>query len=275
MEMKTQKSVERGLSTARSKYEADGFYIHPEPLIPADLVERATLGMDAVRAGQYETGVPPRPSFWKPGDDPRKLGKIEMPQIANRSIMELVSHPALGEIAAEITGAKMVQVWWVQLLYKPPADPEGVGKTNVGWHQDRQYWQIWEEGSQLFTAWVALSDVTEDSGPMRFIRRSHRWGFLGKGDFYGQDHEAQRKDIKVPSGEAWEEVAAILPPGGGSFHHNLTYHGSGPNLSKAPRRSFAIHMRTEKSRPVGDARKGLTEFIDDPSYCPVIYRSPV
>src|SRR5207248_3541703 len=135
---------------------------------------------------------------------------------------ELVSHPTLGALAAEITGARWVQVWWVQLLYKPPTDPEGMGSTNVGWHQDRHYWQVWEEGSELFTAWVALSDVTAASGPMRFVRGSHRWDLLEGSDFYGQDHNAQRERIPVPPVAAWEEVPALLPPGGVSFHHNLT-----------------------------------------------------
>jgi ectoine hydroxylase-related dioxygenase (phytanoyl-CoA dioxygenase family) len=257
--------------TARAQFEADGFYLHAQPIIPNDLIRRAIVGMDAVKDGVYETGVPPQPSYWNPGDDPRKLCKIEMSQVANRAIMELVSHPAIGELAAALTGARRVQVWWVQLLIKPPADPNGEVGANVGWHQDRYYWQIWEEGSELFTAWVALSDVTADSGPMRFVRTSHQWGFLNRSDFYGQNHDAQREDIPVPDGATWEEVAAILPPGGVSFHHSLTYHASGPNLSGTPRRSFAIHLRTEKSRPVGDARKGLTQFVDDPTYCPVIF----
>jgi hypothetical protein len=258
------------VAAPRTRYETDGFYLHAAPLLPDELIRRAVEGMDALRRGEYETGVPPQPSFWNPGDDLGKLCKIEMPQVANRAIFELVSHPALGELAAALTGARMVQVWWVQLLLKPPAGSHEP-RTNVGWHQDRHYWQVWEEGSELFTAWVALSDVTADAGPMRFARGSHRWG-LQSSDFYGQDHDAQRESIQVPQGESWEEVAALLPPGGVSFHHNLTYHGSGPNRTDRPRRSFAIHLRTERSRPVNDLRQGLTRFIDDPSYCPVIYK---
>jgi ectoine hydroxylase-related dioxygenase (phytanoyl-CoA dioxygenase family) len=254
---------------ARTQFEADGFFLQPAPVIPAALLRRASEGMDALRRGEYETGVPPQPSFWNPGDDPNKLCKIEMPQVASRAIMELVSHPALGALAAEVTGARWVQIWWVQLLLKPPSGPDG-GGTNVGWHQDRHYWQVWEEGSELFTAWVALSDVTLEAGPMRFVRGSHRWG-LQASDFYGQDHDRQREAICVPEGQAWEEVPALLPPGGVSFHRHLTYHGSGPNRTSEPRRSFAIHMRTERSCPVDDARKGLTQFIDDPAYCPVIF----
>lgn len=260
------------LAAARTQFEDDGFYLHQEPLVPDDLIRRATEGMDAVRSGDYDTGEPPR-GGWQPGDDPQKLCKIEMPQIANRAILELVSHPAIGELAAAITGAQMVQVWWVQLLGKPPADPEGAIPTSIGWHQDRQYWTPWKEGSELFTAWVALSDVTAESGPMRFVRGSNRWGFMDQSDFYTQDLVEGREAITVPDGETWEEVAAIMPPGGASFHHNLTYHGSGPNVSTRMRRSFAIHLRTENSAAAeGVGNEGLTEALDEPPYCPVVYR---
>jgi ectoine hydroxylase-related dioxygenase (phytanoyl-CoA dioxygenase family) len=259
---------------AREDYRADGFYIASYPVLPADLVRRASDGMDALRRGEYDTGIPPETSMWNPGDDPSKLCKIEQPQRASRAIYELIRSPALGELAAEITGATRVQVWWVQLLYKPPTLAGAPETTNVGWHQDRHYWSDWEEGSELFTAWVALSDVTEESGPMRFVRGSHRWGlWQAGGDFFAQDLSGQKGAIRTPEGETWEEATALLPPGGVSFHDNLTYHGSGPNRSNAPRRSFALHMRTQNSRPTNDERKGLTRYLDDPSVCPVIYGS--
>ncbi len=259
---------------AQKLYRDDGFFICPEPLIPPDLVERAVAGMDAVRAGDYDTGIPPRPSRWKPGDDPNALCKIEKPHIASRAIMELVSHPALGAMAAEITGASAVQVWWVQLLYKPPSLEGEQPRTNIGWHQDYNYWGAWEEDSELFTAWVALSDVTPETGPMNFVAGSHQWGLSTESDFQSQEYEALRERIRATHGQAWREVPAILPPGAASFHHKLTFHGSGPNRSSQPRRSFAVHMRTENARPRDGLRQGLTAFIDDPSYCPIIYGDP-
>lgn len=259
------------LTRIGQRYDADGFYLADRQVLPADLVRRATEGMDAIRRGEYDTGRPPAPSMWNPGDDPHKLCKIEQPQFASAAVRELVGHPALGELAAAVTGASMVQVWWVQLLYKPPSRSRPEDGTSVGWHQDRHYWGVWEEGSELFTAWVALSDVREECGPMRFLRGSHRWGIRPGGDFFEQDIEGQQGAIDRPDGAEWEEVTALLPPGGASFHHCLTFHGSGPNLSGEPRRSFAIHMRTQNSRPVGDKREGLAQFIDDLAVCPVVY----
>ena len=92
-------------------YGKDGFYIHDAAVWSLDAVGRAVEGMDAVRRGEYDTGVPPRPSAWQPGDDPQRLCKIEKPQIANRAIMDLIKHPALGALAAEVCGAEWVQVW--------------------------------------------------------------------------------------------------------------------------------------------------------------------
>ncbi len=256
----------------RRDYERDGVALFPQPVVPGDVVVGACDGMAALMRGEYGTGVPPQRSPWSPGDSPHKLVKIEMPQVADRRIFALVSHPALGRLAASLTGARMVQVWWVQMLVKPAEDPGGPS-PHVGWHQDRQYWGAWEEGSQLLTAWVACSDVTPEAGPVRHVRGSHRWGLLGQGDFFAADAERQKETLRLPPGADWHEVEAVLPPGGVSFHDQLTLHGSGANRSGRPRRSFAIHLRTDRSRPVGDRRDGLTRFIDDEAYCPVIYRA--
>ena len=163
----------------------------------------------------------------------------------------------------------MVQVWASQLLIKPPGS-ETAG--HVGWHQDRQYWKYWREPAGLFTAWIALGDVTAASGPMRFVRYSHRWGFLDQGDFFGSDLEALKAGIQVPGGESWEEVEALLPAGGVSFHHCLTYHASDANTSDAPRCSVAVHLRTQDAEPVSGDTSYYISRLDDAAQCPVIYR---
>jgi hypothetical protein len=255
----------------KDRYDRDGFLINATDLLPEGVVRRAAEGMAAVRRGEYDTGKPPESSPWKPGDSDNVLCKIEQPQLASSAIGELIRHPLLGEWAAAATGAKRVQVWWVQLLHKPPTPVNVKSGTNVGWHQDRAYWGAWTPQSELFTLWVALSDVTAQSGPMAFVPGSHRWGLQAASDFYAQDLQALKAKVNIPAGERWEEITAILPPGGFTIHDDLTWHGSGPNHTSSPRKSFAIHLRTDKSEPIGGKREGLTKFIDDPSVCPWIY----
>ena len=199
--------------------------------------------------------------------------------MANYAMREVVSLEAIGRLAAEATGAAWVQVWWTQLLGKPASGGTEAGDTttNIGYHQDRNYWQgSWEEGSELLTAWVALSDVAEDGGPMRFVKASNHWGLLEGGSFFHEhDLEKQRAVClgKAPAGAAWEETAAVLPAGSLTLHDNYTLHGSGPNFSSTYRRSIAIHMRTNKSQPkAAGLGGGLTAFLDDiDGVNPVIY----
>ena len=46
---------------AHERYRRDGFYLCPEPVLPADVVEQAVAGMDALRAGTTPAGRRDRP----------------------------------------------------------------------------------------------------------------------------------------------------------------------------------------------------------------------
>ena len=56
-----------------------------------------------------------------------------------------------------------------QLLVKEP----GSG-TPTRWHHDAPYWPL--AGSRLATAWLALDPVSAETGAMRFVKGSHKWG---------------------------------------------------------------------------------------------------
>jgi ectoine hydroxylase-related dioxygenase (phytanoyl-CoA dioxygenase family) len=262
------------LLQASEKYQRDGYALLPQVLSSAE-VERTVAGMNAVMRGEYETGK--KPLDFSGLDTPAtKLRKIDQAHVSNRAIFEAITNPELGRLVAAIHGASMVQVWALQLLYKPPGgDPRG----SVGWHQDYFYWKsCFTPESNVFTAWLALSDVAEECGPMHFAAGSQRWGLLNAGDFFGAADE-QRDKIVVPAGETWREESGAMPAGAFSLHHRLTFHGSQPNVSMVPRYSFAIHLRTEKSTPMPDPKAKETgaydyvSYLDDPQICPVIYQA--
>ena len=130
----------------------------------------------------------------------------------------------------------------------------------------------WEEESELVTAWVALSDVTAEAGPMRYVRGSHSWGPMDEGDFHGSDHAAQKGKISPAGWRGLERGRGHFTPGRPGPSQQAHFARERPNLTDGPRRSFAVHMRTERARPKDGIRAGLTAFIDDESVCPVIYR---
>ena len=254
----------------RADYERDGFIFHRQPVLAPDLLARARQALLDVRDGRYATGRTPAPSPWKPGVDLKALCKVEQPQRADTALLDAVSAPELGQVIAAAVGAKeFVQVWWVQLLHKP-GDGGNAG-PKVGWHQDLTYWTGWDPDSELFTAWLALDDVGPDSGPMRYVAGSHRWGLRRGGDFFAQDLAGQRAAIGLPAGETWREAALTVPAGGFGLHHRLLVHGSGANTSPRPRLSLAIHLRTERSSHKPGTWEA--EFLDDPATCPVIWRA--
>ncbi len=262
------------VSDTAQSYAKNGFHIFSEPIVDNKSVQDALAGMDNVRAGKYDLGRSPEESPWNPGDDVGQLCKIEQPQMADRAIAELIRSPEIGDCVAAATAAQMVQVWWVQLLFKPPVSGNAPAATKVGWHHDWTYWKnFWQDGSELLTAWFALSDVNESSGAMKFVVGSHQWEDVDGGDFYSQQNTPD--DFILPPGKSWDEKFALLPPGGMSIHHKLTVHGSGWNFSSVPRRSFAIHLRTEKSASINGRGEDLTRYIDDMDICPIIYGKQV
>jgi hypothetical protein len=271
-------------------YRENGFVVGP-PTVPADLLCRAAAGMDEVLAGRYETGKPPL-DYWKPAaNDPAaalKLRKIDQAHVANRAIYELLTYPAIGRWIAEAIGARMVQIWAVQLLHKPGTGSSATSGNSVGWHQDYYYWRDWyTPDSEVFTCWLAVSDVPAESGPMRFVPRSQNWGLMENSDFFAEFDSTQIAKLPLPANAEWNEVSGIMPPGAFSLHHRLTFHGSTPNRSLSARRSFAVHLRTDRSTPTpaqarsasDGANSGETppydyvSYLNDPAICPIIYQA--
>ena len=257
----------KDIAQKRSLFDRDGFCLF-RGLIPLDLLTRVVSRMDAVVSGEYESGVSPHAVHFSSDDPVDKLRKIDQPHLSDSIIFELISHENIGRAIAGLLNAKFVQVWATQLLIKPPGGMAG----HIGWHQDMQHWTTWWRG-EVGTFWVAISNVSEDCGPMQFIRGSHKWGLNENSSFFSDaDHAMQRKVIPKPPKSNWEEIPMLMSGGDGSFHHRFTYHGSGSNLSSEPRRSFAIHVRTERSEAV-DEKSVYTAHLSDEGVCPVIYQA--
>ena len=64
----------------QATYVRDGFYIHDAAVWPLDAVDRAVEGMDAVRRGEYDTGVPPRPRLGAQATTRSGCAKLRSPK---------------------------------------------------------------------------------------------------------------------------------------------------------------------------------------------------
>ena len=142
-------------------------------------------------------------------------------------------------------GVETVRLWHDQAVYKPGVGPDGGDETagNIGWHQDYGHWQA-SSTTNMCTAWIALQDTDLQNGGMRTIVGSHKWGLLEDSNTFGHkdlDGLQARFANQQISGD-WLDEPCIMQAGQVSFHHALTLHGSGPNLTRQPRMCLISHM---------------------------------
>lgn len=251
-----------GLETARSRLSEDGHCRLPR-LYDDEEIAEAVAAMDRVLVGEHRTGRSPHRRL----PEGTALGgfvKVDQPHRCDDAIRRIVESPRLGAAAAALVGAQRLQVFSVQLLYKGP----GRADAAVDWHQDHHFWRMWFEGP-AYTFWIALSDVTEQAGALRYVRGSHRWGHLAGSDFIAPDMPSIRAQLGLGEDVRWVEDVGTVGPGEVAVHDRMTIHSSGPNESSGPRRSIAVHVVTERARRVLD----VSPFTDvhDLDECPVIW----
>lgn len=221
------------------EYWLRGYWIS-QPLLNTQQISRLRAAHERLWAGEFD-GPPSQYGKPLPVQSDCKIRQQCNSFWLNSEIQAAVLSPLLGAIAGRLMRVRSTKLWHDQAIYKPGQGPEGRSPVgNVGWHQDYGYWQA-SNTTNMCTAWVALQDTDLSNGGMRTIVGSHRWGLIPSSDtFWEQDLEALREKYE-PLGE-WLDEPCVLRAGQVSFHHSLTLHGSGPNLSLAPRLSVVAHM---------------------------------
>ena len=195
----------------------------------------------------------------------------------------LRTKPILGAIAAALCGED-VRLWHDQLLYKPPHDPKH--PTNVGWHTDHGYWRTCSSDNML-TAWIPFTEMTKEIGSIQFVDESLHWPGNDHLNFFSSDLDRLEQQFET-GGAPVVKVTPTLARGQVTFHDCRTIHGSGPNLTRQPRRSLAVHLQPASNHHVEryddhgrlhrHGNDDLTADVNgrpnyaDPSYCPLLAR---
>ncbi|SEO89164.1 phytanoyl-CoA dioxygenase family protein [Paenibacillus sp. OV219] len=225
-------------------FNTNGYWISPK-IISDERLEKLRDRMERVYQGEFETGTAPDAVWSRETSRPNSLRKTDNANLSDLTIRALAHDSQIGQIAAALKGTNTIRFWEDQLLLKP-AQSSG-NAANVGWHQDYHYWGCFQNPETMITAWVAYDDVDLDNGCMQMVPGSHNWGILNGNDFYEQNMQKQLQDM-APEGQIARTVPIIMKAGQISFHHSLTIHGSGPNISDRVRRSSALHYLTAETR---------------------------
>lgn len=122
-----------------------------------------------------------------------------------------------------------------QVFMKPPNF--GTAKP---YHQDNFYF-LCTPADHVITAWIALDDVDEANGCLRYIDRSHRDGLLPHTEVPGEPYNLAPEPTLI---DLSREALAPVRKGGVVFHHSETLHTSHRNTSDRWRRGYATHWVT-------------------------------
>lgn len=220
------------------RYRCDGYWVTP-PLFDASDLARLRAAHDRLWRGDYDHEIVPQY-----GITPVDRNSPRVRQQCNAfwlldDIRWAVTHPVIGYIASRFMAVPGVKLWHDQAVLKPAATTSAADGNSIGWHQDRGYWRA-TSTDNMCTAWIALQHTGLANGGMRTLAGSHRWNVLidkSELSFWDQDMSLAQKRFGTVRDEP-----CIIEAGAVSFHHALTLHGSGPNLSSEPRLSLISHM---------------------------------
>jgi hypothetical protein len=225
-----------------AEYWERGYWISPKLFDDAQ-IERLRAAHDRLWAKAYDHNTPSQYGISHVDVTTPKLRQQCNAFWLSDEIRRAVTSPILGAVGARLMRTDSVRLWHDQAIYKPgTGDAEPTELGNVGWHQDYGFWQA-ASTTNMCTAWVALQDTDLSNGGMRTIVGSHKWGVIEDSNtFFDRDLEALAERFAAQGGSAWLDEPCILKAGQASFHHALTFHGSGPNRSNEPRLSVVAHM---------------------------------
>ncbi|MDH3535911.1 MAG: phytanoyl-CoA dioxygenase family protein [Gammaproteobacteria bacterium] len=182
-------------------------------------------------------------------NDARALGlEAELPQLLRSNVqyllpcvVDVARAPPLLDRVASILGPDIL-LWSAEFFVKG-AHTDKI----VSWHQDLTYWGLGETDEEM-TAWLALSDVSVESGCMRFIPGSHQQKILPHRDTFAESNLLSRGQEVAVDVDENDAVDVVLKPGQVSFHHGRIFHASGPNRSDHDRVGLVFRFLTPRVR---------------------------
>jgi len=160
--------------------------------------------------------------------------KIDRPFEKSEDFRRFVLDERLATIIGKLLGDRPLPVT-DQIFMKPPRF--GSAKP---YHQDNAYFKC-SPADGVITAWIALDDVDEENGCLRYIDGSHKGPILPHEPIPDEPHN------KAPAPHLIDlnkESLAIVCKGGVVFHHSQTLHTSHRNESDRWRRAYATHWAT-------------------------------
>ena len=161
--------------------------------------------------------------------------KVYAPFTTDKAFADFALDDRLRRLLAMFLGGKAPLLATDQIFMKPPR--HGSAKP---YHQDNAYF-LCTPADEVITAWIALDDVDEQNGCLRYIDGSHKGEILPHTPMPGEAHNMAPDESLI---DLSKESLAEVGKGGVVFHHGTTLHTSHRNFSERWRRAYATHWVT-------------------------------
>ena len=216
-----------------ASFRRDGFVL-PERGMSAKATEKMKTAVERVFRDNEDW-----PNLLRMPHIPKRPG-LKEGVIGGEDIFKIVFDPVLLQAAADILGPNLI-MWGAEIFAKPGA----VGKPTP-WHQD-SYNRVIRSGSghervTSLMVWIAVDDVSQENGCLRFIPGSGR---VGDGRIEHTQHAETSALLNFEIGSNRFDVAtavdAVRAPGQFSIHDLYVIHGANANISGRRRAGLTFH----------------------------------
>lgn len=230
-------------TTLRQHFEQDGYVAIRSFLGVAELTELIKHVDRFIR--EVIPALPPEHVFYEDKADCSTLKQIQHMGQHDPWFHDLWTSGRFRELAELLLGGTVVPKN-LQYFNKPP----GVGQPTPP-HQDGFYFML--DPSEAVTMWLALDEVDEENGCVRYVRGSHKQGL--------RDH-ARTQTLGFSQGlvnyptesDLAGEVPITAQPGDLLAHHALTIHRADGNQSQSrSRRALGFIYYSERAREDAEA----------------------
>jgi hypothetical protein len=163
-----------------------------------------------------------------------------------RWVDELIRNENILDVVEDLLGPDLL-LYTSRFFIKEPHSAE-----IAAWHQDSTYFGL--RPFDHVTAWVALSNVSRDAGPVEFAAGSHIRGQLLQRSNVVKNSVNTAGQIIVEWFDRSDVAHAVLSPGQFSLHHTCTVHRSAPNEAGERRIGIALSYIPTRVRYIGSRR---------------------
>jgi hypothetical protein len=214
----------------RDRFLRDGFVAVDRPVVDAVGVAEARALLDEL----LRSDLPPEQVHDLGDAASGRILEVVRATDAEPRLRRTAAFQRCRELAEELL-AVPVAPFYDHVIHKAP----GNGAATA-WHQDTAY-APGEQFPPTAHIWLALQDVTVETGCMQFVPGSHRREVPHRRRG-GDPSAAALEAIEVDASRA---VACPVPAGGVTVHHPGVLHHTGPNVTDRPRLAWILQFREE------------------------------